>query len=133
MGFYGLKTAPLSTLVKFFIIAVTVLVNTVPEELPLAVTILLAYSVKKMINDYNVVRHLDVCNPMGNAAAICSDKTGMLTMNRMTVLQLYVGDGHCRRVPEPDLIHSKILNLLIIDISVNCAYTSKIMVRNRAT
>ncbi|KAF4091141.1 hypothetical protein AMELA_G00033640 [Ameiurus melas] len=113
--------------VKFFIIGVTVLVVAVPEGLPLAVTISLAYSVKKMMNDNNLVRHLDACETMGNATAICSDKTGTLTMNRMTVVQVYVGDRHYRRVPEPDLIHSKILDLLIIGISVNCAYTSKIM------
>ncbi|XP_017328879.1 plasma membrane calcium-transporting ATPase 1 isoform X1 [Ictalurus punctatus] len=113
--------------VKFFIIGVTVLVVAVPEGLPLAVTISLAYSVKKMMNDNNLVRHLDACETMGNATAICSDKTGTLTMNRMTVVQVYVGDRHYRRVPEPDLVHSKILDLLIIGISVNCAYTSKIM------
>ncbi|KAF5892516.1 plasma membrane calcium-transporting ATPase 1-like [Clarias magur] len=113
--------------VKFFIIGVTVLVVAVPEGLPLAVTISLAYSVKKMMNDNNLVRHLDACETMGNATAICSDKTGTLTMNRMTVVQVYVGDRHYRRVPEADLIHSKILDLLIIGISVNCAYTTKIM------
>ncbi|XP_060784114.1 plasma membrane calcium-transporting ATPase 1-like isoform X2 [Neoarius graeffei] len=113
--------------VKFFIIGVTVLVVAVPEGLPLAVTISLAYSVKKMMNDNNLVRHLDACETMGNATAICSDKTGTLTMNRMTVVQVYIGDRHYRRVPEPDLIQSKILDLLIIGISVNCAYTTKIM------
>lgn len=85
---------------------------------------------QKMMNDNNLVRHLDACETMGNATAICSDKTGTLTMNRMTVVQVYVGDRHYRRVPEPDLIQSKILDLLIIGISVNCAYTTKIMVRN---
>uniref|UniRef100_A0A8C0PS86 Calcium-transporting ATPase n=1 Tax=Canis lupus familiaris TaxID=9615 RepID=A0A8C0PS86_CANLF len=73
--------------VKFFIIGVTVLVVAVPEGLPLAVTISLAYSVKKMMKDNNLVRHLDACETMGNATAICSDKTGTLTMNRMTVVQ----------------------------------------------
>ncbi|XP_058252253.1 plasma membrane calcium-transporting ATPase 1b [Hemibagrus wyckioides] len=113
--------------VKFFIIGVTVLVVAVPEGLPLAVTISLAYSVKKMMKDNNLVRHLDACETMGNATAICSDKTGTLTMNRMTVVQMYVGDRHYRRVPEPDLIEDKILDLLVIGISVNCAYTTKIM------
>ncbi|KAF7707590.1 plasma membrane calcium-transporting ATPase 1-like [Silurus meridionalis] len=114
-------------LVKFFIIGVTVLVVAVPEGLPLAVTISLAYSVKKMMNDNNLVRHLDACETMGNATAICSDKTGTLTMNRMTVVQVYVGDRYYKRVPEPDLIQSRILDLLITGISVNCAYTTRIM------
>uniref|UniRef100_A0A8C7H9C1 Calcium-transporting ATPase n=1 Tax=Oncorhynchus kisutch TaxID=8019 RepID=A0A8C7H9C1_ONCKI len=113
--------------VKFFIIGVTVLVVAVPEGLPLAVTISLAYSVKKMMKDNNLVRHLDACETMGNATAICSDKTGTLTMNRMTVVQAYLGDRHYRVVPEPDLIPGKVLDLLIMGIGVNCAYTSKIM------
>ncbi|XP_067293234.1 plasma membrane calcium-transporting ATPase 4 [Pseudorasbora parva] len=113
--------------VKFFIIGVTVLVVAVPEGLPLAVTISLAYSVKKMMKDNNLVRHLDACETMGNATAICSDKTGTLTMNRMTVVQVYIGDIHYRKVPEPDKIPGNIMNLLTTGISVNCAYTSKIM------
>uniref|UniRef100_A0A673ZTI2 Calcium-transporting ATPase n=1 Tax=Salmo trutta TaxID=8032 RepID=A0A673ZTI2_SALTR len=113
--------------VKFFIIGVTVLVVAVPEGLPLAVTISLAYSVKKMMKDNNLVRHLDACETMGNATAICSDKTGTLTMNRMTVVQAYLGARHYRVVPEPDLIPGKVLDLLIMGIGVNCAYTSKIM------
>uniref|UniRef100_A0A3B5B7C4 Calcium-transporting ATPase n=1 Tax=Stegastes partitus TaxID=144197 RepID=A0A3B5B7C4_9TELE len=71
--------------VKFFIIGVTVLVVAVPEGLPLAVTISLAYSVKKMMKDNNLVRHLDACETMGNATAICSDKTGTLTTNLKNV------------------------------------------------
>ncbi|XP_040894572.1 plasma membrane calcium-transporting ATPase 1-like isoform X1 [Toxotes jaculatrix] len=114
-------------LVKFFIIGVTVLVVAVPEGLPLAVTISLAYSVKKMMKDNNLVRHLDACETMGNATAICSDKTGTLTMNRMTVVQAYVAGSYHKKVPEPNMIPAKILDLLILGIGVNCAYTTKIM------
>ncbi|KAJ8387029.1 hypothetical protein AAFF_G00162060 [Aldrovandia affinis] len=113
--------------VKFFIIGVTVLVVAVPEGLPLAVTISLAYSVKKMMKDNNLVRHLDACETMGNATAICSDKTGTLTMNRMTVVQAYLAEKHYRRVPEPELIPRSVLDILIVGIGVNCAYTTKIM------
>ncbi|XP_062276413.1 plasma membrane calcium-transporting ATPase 1-like isoform X3 [Scomber scombrus] len=114
-------------LVKFFIIGVTVLVVAVPEGLPLAVTISLAYSVKKMMKDNNLVRHLDACETMGNATAICSDKTGTLTMNRMTVVQTYMAGHYYKKVPQSDLIHSKILEMLVLGIGVNCAYTTKIM------
>ncbi|XP_076410791.1 plasma membrane calcium-transporting ATPase 1 isoform X2 [Peromyscus maniculatus bairdii] len=113
--------------VKFFIIGVTVLVVAVPEGLPLAVTISLAYSVKKMMKDNNLVRHLDACETMGNATAICSDKTGTLTMNRMTVVQAYINEQHYKKVPEPEAIPPNILSYLVTGISVNCAYTSKIL------
>ncbi|XP_054242626.1 plasma membrane calcium-transporting ATPase 1 isoform X14 [Indicator indicator] len=113
--------------VKFFIIGVTVLVVAVPEGLPLAVTISLAYSVKKMMRDNNLVRHLDACETMGNATAICSDKTGTLTMNRMTVVQAYINEKHYKKIPEPEAIPEKTMAYLVTGISVNCAYTSKIL------
>ncbi|RHY15750.1 hypothetical protein DYB35_005576 [Aphanomyces astaci] len=75
----------------FFITAITVLVVAIPEGLPLAVTISLAFSVKKMLLDNNLVRHLDACETMGSATTICSDKTGTLTTNRMTVMQCWIG------------------------------------------
>ncbi len=70
-----------------FIIGVTIVVVAVPEGLPLAVTIALAYSTKKMLADKNLIRHLQACETMGNATNICSDKTGTLTENRMTVVK----------------------------------------------
>ncbi|CAL8339751.1 unnamed protein product [Merluccius merluccius] len=116
--------------VKFFIVGVTVLVVAVPEGLPLAVTISLAYSVKKMMKDNNLVRHLDACETMGNATAICSDKTGTLTTNRMTAVQCYIADVHHKVIPDPGALPPKSLDLLVHAISINSAYTSKILVRN---
>ncbi|XP_033858342.3 plasma membrane calcium-transporting ATPase 3b isoform X2 [Acipenser ruthenus] len=113
--------------VKFFIIGVTVLVVAVPEGLPLAVTISLAYSVKKMMKDNNLVRHLDACETMGNATAICSDKTGTLTTNRMTVVQSHVGEVTYREVPGPGVLSPAILDVLVSAIAVNSAYTTKIL------
>ncbi|XP_027727438.1 plasma membrane calcium-transporting ATPase 4 isoform X1 [Vombatus ursinus] len=113
--------------VKFFIIGITVLVVAVPEGLPLAVTISLAYSVKKMMKDNNLVRHLDACETMGNATAICSDKTGTLTLNRMTVVQAFIGDTHFKEVPSPDVIAPNTLDLIVNGIAINSAYTSKIL------
>ncbi|CAH0492823.1 unnamed protein product [Peronospora farinosa] len=85
------KSGYISDYLNFFIIAITVLVVAIPEGLPLAVTIALAYSVKKMLVDNNLVRHLDACETMGSATTVCSDKTGTLTTNRMTVMQLWIG------------------------------------------
>ncbi|XP_065810783.1 plasma membrane calcium-transporting ATPase 2 isoform X11 [Labrus bergylta] len=113
--------------VKFFIIGVTVLVVAVPEGLPLAVTISLAYSVKKMMKDNNLVRHLDACETMGNATAICSDKTGTLTTNRMTAVQFYMGDVHYKEIPDPGALSPKSLDILVNAISINSAYTTKIL------
>uniref|UniRef100_A0A3B5ME67 Calcium-transporting ATPase n=1 Tax=Xiphophorus couchianus TaxID=32473 RepID=A0A3B5ME67_9TELE len=113
--------------VKFFIIGVTVLVVAVPEGLPLAVTISLAYSVKKMMTDNNLVRHLDACETMGNATAICSDKTGTLTMNRMAVVQVYIAEKHFRKIPLPENIPTSVLDTLVLGIAVNSAYTTNIL------
>lgn len=83
----------LVSIVQFFVIAVTIVVVAVPEGLPLAVTISLAFSMSKMIKDRNFVRHLDASETMGEATCICTDKTGTLTENRMTVVQAYLGAG----------------------------------------
>eukprot|EP00163_Fabomonas_tropica_P031112 TRINITY_DN728_c0_g1_i2.p1 TRINITY_DN728_c0_g1~~TRINITY_DN728_c0_g1_i2.p1 ORF type:complete len:1060 (-),score=249.55 TRINITY_DN728_c0_g1_i2:81-3260(-) len=90
----------------FFITAVTVLVVAVPEGLPLAVTLSLAFSVRRMQSDNNLVKHLDACETMGNATAICSDKTGTLTTNRMTVMESWLGGERfspCPANPNKDL------------------------------
>lgn len=113
--------------VKFFIIGVTVLVVAVPEGLPLAVTLALAYSVRKMMHDNNLVRHLDACETMGNATAICSDKTGTLTTNRMTVVQSYVAGTRHYKAPSFADIPKKLGELLINGISVNSGYTSRVL------
>lgn len=71
-------------------IGVTIIVVAVPEGLPLAVTITLAYSVNKMKDQNNLVKNLSSCEIMGGANNICSDKTGTLTQNLMTAVALHI-------------------------------------------
>lgn len=77
-------------IVDYFAIAVTIIVVAVPEGLPLAVTLTLAFAMKKMMLDKALVRHLSACETMGSATTICSDKTGTLTTNKMTVVKSWV-------------------------------------------
>ena len=85
------------------ILSITIVVVAVPEGLPLAVTISLAYSVMKMKEDNNLVRRLDASETMGGADQICSDKTGTLTQNKMSVVSIYIEDriekniDHCSK------------------------------------
>ncbi len=74
-------------------LGITIIVVAVPEGLPLAVTLALAYSVGRMRDERNLVRQLESCETMGGANNICSDKTGTLTKNEMTVVGAYV-DGN---------------------------------------
>ena len=74
-----------------FIVAVTIVVVAVPEGLPLAVTLALAFATTRMLKDNNLVRLLRACETMGNATTICSDKTGTLTQNKMSVVAGTIG------------------------------------------
>jgi calcium-translocating P-type ATPase len=76
-------------LLKFFIVGVAIVVVAVPEGLPLAVTISLAFSMRRMMKDNNLVRQLQACETMGSATVIASDKTGTLTENRMAVSEAW--------------------------------------------
>ncbi|KAK6697058.1 hypothetical protein SNK05_013605 [Fusarium graminearum] len=76
---------------ELFVVSVTVVVVAVPEGLPLAVTLALAFATTRMMKDHNLVRILKACETMGNATTICSDKTGTLTQNKMTVVATTLG------------------------------------------
>ena len=113
-------------LIRFVITGITVLVVAIPEGLPLAVTISLTYVVKKMMNDNNLVRHLYACETMGNATAICSDKTGTLTTNRMTVVQCYLNGQTYHELPNKNEVPDNIRKMIHAAIAVNSNYASKI-------
>ncbi|KAI9318132.1 PMCA-type calcium-translocating P-type ATPase [Dichotomocladium elegans] len=80
------KTEIVGDVMSILVLVVTVIVVAVPEGLPLAVTLALAYATQRMLKDNNLVRVLASCETMGNATTVCSDKTGTLTQNKMTVV-----------------------------------------------
>lgn len=70
-------------------IAITLVVVAVPEGLPMAVTLSLAYSMRRMLKTNNLVRKMHACETMGAATVICTDKTGTLTRNQMSLAEFY--------------------------------------------
>eukprot|EP00934_Nitzschia_sp_Nitz4_P002432 Nitzschia sp. Nitz4//scaffold54_size114964//15830//19032//NITZ4_003837-RA/size114964-augustus-gene-0.15-mRNA-1//-1//CDS//3329554309//2427//frame0 len=108
-----------------FIIGVTIVVVAVPEGLPLAVTISLAFSTKKMLADQNLIRHLAACETMGNATNICSDKTGTLTENRMTVVRGVFANKRDDKCTAPIQIEDSALEIILEGIA--CCSTAKVL------
>ena len=74
-------------ILQSIMIAVTLIVVAVPEGLPMAVTLSLAYSMRRMLKTNNLVRRMHACETMGAATVICTDKTGTLTQNQMRVAE----------------------------------------------
>lgn len=95
----GIEGQSASNIVDYLVTAITVLAVAVPEGLPLAVTLSLAFSSNKMMSEQNLVKHLDACETMGCATTICTDKTGMLS------------PGHCNFTSQ--------LALLILSFNLN--------------
>lgn len=83
----------LNEFLGFIVLGITIIVMAVPEGLPMAVVISLAYSVEKMRRLKNLVRDMSACETMGNVNDICSDKTGTLTENNMTVIDVFFSDS----------------------------------------
>ena len=91
---------------KYFMMAVTLIVMAVPEGLPMAVTLALALNMRRMLKSNNLVRKLQASETMGAVTCICTDKTGTLTENRMTVVEMQTIDptGETRRHEQPSAI-----------------------------
>lgn len=90
----------------------------VPEGLPLSVTIALAYSVGKMKEENNLVRYLQACETMGGADNICSDKTGTLTKNLMTVTRIFI-ENKVNDIVEREVCSKNTAHLLCLGICNN--------------
>ncbi|KAG2722221.1 hypothetical protein I3760_02G119100, partial [Carya illinoinensis] len=113
--FNGSKTKAddiVNAVVEIVAATVTIIVVAIPEGLPLAVTLTLAYSMKRMMADQAMVRKLSACETMGSATTICTDKTGTLTLNKMKVTKFWLGeeslatDAHSSMAPRIlDLVH----------------------------
>ena len=90
------------------ILCVSIIVVAIPEGLPLAVTLSLAFSIKKLMDNNNLVRKMHACETMGGANIICTDKTGTLTLNLMSVTNIVTSD---ELIKVPTAIKVENLNL----------------------
>ena len=82
----------LGKVLRILILCVSIIVVAIPEGLPLAVTLSLAFSIKKLMDKNNLVRKMHACETMGGANYICTDKTGTLTENKMQVISIITTD-----------------------------------------
>ncbi|XP_073127161.1 putative calcium-transporting ATPase 13, plasma membrane-type [Henckelia pumila] len=108
----------INAVVRIIAAAVTIVVVAIPEGLPLAVTLTLAYSMKRMMADQAMVRKLSACETMGSATTICTDKTGTLTMNQMKVTKFWLGNESLQGM-DYSLISSDVLELFYQGIGLN--------------
>ena len=105
-------------ILDYLINSVTIVVVAIPEGLPLAITLGLAFAMRKMMADQNLVRRLEACETMGSATQLNADKTGTLTQNRMTVTDAYLGGTQYDSVPPKD-ISDEFAALLAESVCVN--------------
>lgn len=116
-------------LLQTAMIAVTLVVVAVPEGLPMAVTLSLAYSMRRMLQTNNLVRKMHACETMGATTVICTDKTGTLTQNRMTV-----GATNFYGIEKQELGKSSIatdINRGLIAWNISCNSTASLDLSNR--
>ena len=101
-------------LLNTLMIAVTLIVVAVPEGLPMSVTLSLAMSMKRMLETNNLVRKMHACETMGAATVICTDKTGTLTKNRMSL-----GDSFIYGLKDGQFDNSEVAHLMAEGIAIN--------------
>ena len=102
---------------KYFMMAVTLIVMAVPEGLPIAITLSLALNMRRMLKSNNLVRKLHACETMGAVTVICTDKTGTLTQNKMTVANVFTTEE--KTVTLKDNHSEHIVPILHLAIAVN--------------
>ncbi|KAI0508032.1 hypothetical protein KFK09_014166 [Dendrobium nobile] len=103
--------------IKILTIAVTIMVVVVLEGLPLAVTLILAYSMKKMMENKALLRGLSACETIGSTTTICNNKTGILTLNQMTVVEAHVGGVKLTSPDDGQELSSSVCSLLYESIA----------------
>ena len=106
-------------MVHYCILGIVIFVVAVPEGLPLAVTIALAFSVNRMMDDMNQVKTSSACETMGSATTICSDKTGTLTTSMMTVMKTYVAGAQMAPDAVPSAVTPEMKELIQHGMTIN--------------
>jgi Ca2+ transporting ATPase len=117
-------------IVSFFITAITIFVVAVPEGLPLAVTIALAFSVMRMMTDQCMVKTSSACETMGSATTICSDKTGTLTTSMMTVMQSWVCGNQCEPSKVKDTYSAEVKKMVSEAMIINSSEKTDIVFKS---
>mmetsp|Transcript_11064 Transcript_11064/g.26862 ORF Transcript_11064/g.26862 Transcript_11064/m.26862 type:complete len:1179 (+) Transcript_11064:172-3708(+) len=115
--------------IKFFIIGITIFVVAVPEGLPLAVTIALAFSVTKMMSDMNMVKTSSACETMGSATTICSDKTGTLTTSMMTVMRTWIAGEQMEPKEVAGKVSEKLREKMMAAMTINTSDKTDIVAK----